>query len=716
MEGGRLAAEASTAKLEAAFVLRPLGKNGDRVTLFRVKSTWLGCVPRPFVVLAMAWLVALGAARLAAAQDSGAPRRLPEEPTLPADGIHVTPYLSYHDARLLERARVHAIPMTANQASYDVRYYDLNLQPNPSTQILTGAVRVLASVTAGPLTTLELDLASGPLTVDAVTCAGSPATFTHASDLLTINLDRPYATGETMDVTVSYHGQPQATGFGSFGFSTHGGKSLIWTLSEPFGAHSWWPCKDQPDDKADSVDVRVTVPTGMITAGNGTRVEYTDNGTTSFTHWRERYPIASYLVSMTCFAYSTYSDWYRYTPTDSMEIKFFYYPENVAAHSTVSAKVKGMIAAYAARFGQYPFLNEKYGHAEFPFGGGMEHQTCTSLGAFGEYVVAHELGHQWFGDLVTCEDFHHIWLNEGFATYLESVWAEVNGGSSLYRTHLNPNRYYGSGTIYCPDLSDVNRIFDTNLTYDKPSWVLHMLRHVLGDSTFFTAMHAYRDKFAYSTATTEGFEGVMESFYGGSLGKFFQEWIYGEYYPIYRWNYSAAPSGGGYDVTVNLAQTQSWQIFWMPVDVTIQAGGGSTTFVAMDSLPAQPFTFHVASAPTSVLIDPNEWILRQFDNTTDVGVRAPITSLELARPWPNPCRDGAHLEFALPRAGVLHAFVVDAAGRRVVKLADGPFVAGRHGLDWDGRDGDGVPVQDGIYWATVEQGGARVARKMVVLR
>jgi len=668
------------------------------------------------LVRALAFVFLLALAGPGAARAQGAPRRLPDEPALPADGVHLSPYLSFHDARMLQRARSHALATTANQAAYDVHYYDLDMHPNPTTQVLTGTVHILASVVAGPISTLDLDFASAAMTTDAATSGGSPATFTHASDLLTINLDRAYNTGELVSVTVSYHGQPQATGFGSFGFSTHNGKPLIWTLSEPFGAHSWWPCKDQPDDKADSADVRVTVPTGMITAGNGTRVEYTDNGTTSFTHWRERYPISSYLISMACFSYATFSDWYRYTPSDSMEIKFFYYPEQVTGLTPVSLKVKGMIQAYAAHFGQYPFLNEKYGHAEFPFGGGMEHQTCTSIGAFGEYIVAHELGHQWFGDLVTCQDFHHIWLNEGFATYLESLWAEVNGGSSLYRSHLNPNRFYGPGTIYCPDLSDVNRIFDSDLTYDKPSWVLHMLRHMLGDTTFFGAMHAYRDAYAYSNATTEDFQHVMETKYGLDLTKFFQEWIYGQYYPLYRSNYSSAPAGGGYDVTVHLLQTQSWQIFWMPVDVTIQTGSGDLTFVAMDSTASQSFTFHVPSAPTNVLIDKDEWILRQFDNLAAVGDGPPATALELAAPWPNPSRGGAHFEFALPRAGVARIAVLDAAGRRVASLGDGAFTAGRHAIDWDGRDAAGHAVRDGIYWVSLEQDGARTAKKLVVMR
>ena len=138
--------------------------------------------------------------------------------------------------------------------------------------------------------------------------------------------------------------------------------------------------------------MRVTVPTGLITASNGTLRQQTDNGTTAFSWWHESHPITTYLVSLAIHTYHVYSDWYRPLPGDSMEIRFYNFPSSIPAVEPVQAKVKDMIATFARRFGEYPFLDEKYGHAEFPWGGGMEHQTCTSLGYFGEWVVAHELG------------------------------------------------------------------------------------------------------------------------------------------------------------------------------------------------------------------------------------------------------------------------------------------------------------------------------------
>lgn len=530
------------------------------------------------------------------------------------DELDVAEYLAFHKARAFEmQQRLQGLQTTAtpNQNAYDVTFYDLDLAMTPATSLVTGTVKVKVKVLAGPLTTIDLDLYSN-LIVDAVTSGGSATTAGRVGNVMTVNLDRSYATDEYVELVIQYHGTPSGTSFGQvFGFDTYAGQPLVWSLSEPFGARAWWPCKDYPYDKADSVDIRFTFPTGMKTASNGKRVVNTDNGVNAVTKWTVRSPIATYLVSVASHPYVESLDWYRPTPTDSMPIQFFIPSNLTASHNVVAPKVKNMLASHAADFGPYPFFNEKYGHAYFPWGGGMEHQTCTSLGTFNESVVAHELGHQWFGDNVTCRDFTHIWLNEGFATYSEALWQETLGGFASYKADMAANKYFGAGTIIVPDETDANRIFSSNLSYNKGSWVPHMLRHILGDATFFTALQTYQTVWSGQSATTENFRDVVESVAHIDLDKFFQQWIYGEYYPQYSFGWSAAPAGGGgYDVSVTINQIQSWQTFWMPIDVTITTTGGVTTFVAMDSLPSQSFAFHVADQPTAVQLDKDEWILR----------------------------------------------------------------------------------------------------------
>ncbi|MEQ1833282.1 MAG: M1 family metallopeptidase, partial [Candidatus Eisenbacteria bacterium] len=567
-------------------------------------SRWSRPLPR--------FLLALATSALLAGAAHAEPLRFPPQPdgTVEVrDETDVAPYLAAWKAEGARRARAMASAPTPAQLQYDVQGYDLDLTFTPLGAQVSGSVRIQATVVSGPLNTLDLDLLAN-MTVDQVLVGVVPTSFSRIGDVLSVNLGSSHATGQPIDVRVFYHGSPVA---GSFGFQIVNGRQLIWSLSEPFGARSWWPCKDVPEDKADTVAIRFTVPTGMTTASNGTLVQASDNGTQAVTRWREGHPISTYLVSIASYPYTHTVDWYRPSPTDSMRIDFFNYPESVPTVSAVQSRVKDMIASHASHFGSYPFLDEKYGHAQFQFGGGMEHQTCTSIGAFAEFVVAHELGHQWWGDLVTCRDFHHIWLNEGFATYSEALWAESNGGPAAYHNDLAQNQYYGAGTVWVPNDQDAARVFDSNLSYDKGSWVLHMLRRVLGDGVFFAALAQYRSNHAYGTATTEDFRAACEAVSGRNLAAYFQQWIYGEYFPIYHSSWSHVPAAGGYDVTLTLEQRQSWQLFTMPVDVRISTTAGPRDFVVPDSLASQTFTLHVDALPTAVDLDPDHWILRQLE-------------------------------------------------------------------------------------------------------
>ncbi|RMD62451.1 MAG: hypothetical protein D6824_06725, partial [Planctomycetota bacterium] len=304
---------------------------------------------------------------------------------------------------------------TANQDAWDVTYYDIDITTDPSTAVVSGTVTMTARVRSTPVASADLDLLSN-MTVSACTSGGTSATWSHAGDILTITLDRTYNAGELFTVSVTYSGTPDPA-VDAFGFDTWGGAPMIWSLSEPYGARSWWPCKDVPSDKADSVDIHVTVPDTLIAACNGVLAGTTPAGPGWTTYsWHESHPITTYLVSVAAHPYAVTNDWYHYSPTDSMPLVFYNFPGHDATWLANNLKVKDMIAAFKPSFGEYPYVDEKYGHAEFLWGGGMEHQTLTSLGGSWEWVMAHELAHQWWGDMVTCRTFNHIWLNEGFAT------------------------------------------------------------------------------------------------------------------------------------------------------------------------------------------------------------------------------------------------------------------------------------------------------------
>jgi len=499
---------------------------------------------------------------------------------------------------------------TANQLGMDARYYDLTLDIDPLNERIDGILMGRFEVTEANLAVLDLDLAD-QLTVTAVTIGGAAAAWNHANDILRVTLDQLYEIGDQIEVEVTYGGTPPES-YGAFGFDSHNGSYLIWTLSEPFGARSWWPCDDWSDDKADSVSLCVTVPRGLVVASNGVlRDAHTAGGYSTYT-WHESNPIATYLVSLAIHPYTVYSDYYVYSPSDSMEIQFYIYPDHVDQTYEENMRVKHMIAYFATIYGEYPFLDEKYGHAEFNWGGAMEHQTCTSTGAFYETIIAHELAHQWWGDMVTCADFHHIWLNEGFARYSEALWLENQYGAEGFWGRMNGIRYYGPGTIYVPELDDWNRIFDGNLTYNKAAWVVHMLRGVMGHETFLDFLAAYRQAYLYSSANTEQFRDVAESVCGMDLDDFFEQWIYNEYYPTYTYTWECVEAGDTYDLNLAIDQLQTHHIFHMPIQIRVDLeGGGVADFVIDNQLAHQEYVLQISAPATAVALDPDDWILKR---------------------------------------------------------------------------------------------------------
>jgi hypothetical protein len=514
-------------------------------------------------------------------------------------------------AEFYSRFSLLASDPTPNQDKYDAEYYSLDLTMDPSTNTVSGTVGMVAEVTDGPLTTVDVDLYSD-MTVSGVVGPGGALAYSHASDILTVTLDTPHSNGETFSFDITYSGTPSLAA-GAFEFDTYGGEDMIWSLSEPFGARTWWPCKDYSHDKADSMDICITVPSDLIVASNGTLRETVDNGGTKTYKWHEQYPIATYLVSVAIHPYTVFSDWYHYSPTDSMELQYYVFPDHYSSVQATYALVPDMMELFAALFGEYPFLEEKYGHAEFTWGGGMEHQTITSLGGWGEYLICHELAHMWWGDMITCSDFHHIWLNEGFAVYSEALWAEHEYGWSEYLQQMQYAKYLGAGTIYVPDLSDWNRIFDPDLTYNKSSWILHMLRGIVGDSTFFDIMQTYySSEYQYGSCTTEEFRDLCESVAGRDFDAFFHQWVYEEGFPFYyyTWDYQEVPAS--YEINLTIGQLQENTVFHMPIRVTVTTTAGETTFVVEDTLATQDFVLVVDDEPLAVELDKDEWILRMI--------------------------------------------------------------------------------------------------------
>jgi len=520
----------------------------------------------------------------------------------------------WRDREALKKAGIKA---PANQDDYDALYYGLNLTINDTNETVRGWVDMEAESEIDGLTLVTLNLIDS-LTVDSVKSGNTSLTFSHSDNLIDITLDGTYNTGEKFLVSVFYHGHPQPGGFQAFTFETYNDYPMISSLSEPFFARNWWPCKDFPHDKADSADINITVRPDLVVASNGTLRDTLTNPDGSRTYkWHESYPITTYLISVAIYPYSEFSYYYNYSPADSMEVRYYVFPdylETAQAHYLVTVPA---IEYFAEAFGEYPFLSEKYGMAHFKWGGAMEHQTCTTIiyWYYSWALIAHELAHQWWGDYITCRDWHHIWLNEGFASYSEALFREHYYGEAAYHEHMEFMKWVEGGTVYVEDTTDVWAIFDL-IVYDKGAWVLHMLRHVVGDSTFFDILRSYYSdpRFAHGTAITDDFQGVCEDVYGGDLDWFFQEWIYGEYRPSYRYSWASDTSFEGYEVYLHIHQIQPSepQVFTMPIDITIKdtISAVETTLVVFNNMRSEDFKLTVDVLPQKLELDKDDWILK----------------------------------------------------------------------------------------------------------
>ena len=511
-----------------------------------------------------------------------------------------------------------AVPriLSPDSADTDVTHCFLNIEIDPVTKAIAGSNTIDVTSQVDGLAQLQLDLHSS-MTVDSVSINGAIALYTRPADQILVNLDRTYNTGESCQVAVVYHGVPQDIGISSFDFGSHGSSAtpVAASLSEPWYAYTWWPCKESLVDKF-TADIWVTAPGWMVVASNGS-LEGTDTlaGNRKRYRWHEGHPIAVYLVSVTASDYVTWTDTYTYTG-GSMPVQFYIYPEQLASVQPQLANVVTAIATFSQPgvYGQYPFVDEKYGIVQFNWGGGMEHQTITSQGAFAEYLTVHELSHQWWGDMITCKTWHDIWLNEGFATYSEAVWQEKKPGGSMpaYRAQLQSRRPWNfAGTVYCYDATSVNNIFSTNNSYNKGAWVLHMLRHVLGDQAFFDTLLAYRAAFAGGTADTADFRSIAEQVSGRDLGWFFTEWVYNGGAPSYRYGWQQQQIGSQNWVRLHVQQYQStYPMFTMPIDITVNTPTGSETRSVWHAVTTEWYVLPADGPVTSLTLDRDTWILR----------------------------------------------------------------------------------------------------------
>ncbi len=502
----------------------------------------------------------------------------------------------------------------------DLLHNKLDIEIFTATSTITGTNVMTVQSKVADLTQFTFTLRSN-YTITSATIGGTPVTVTSVGTYgRQVTLDRAYALDEIFDLTIAYTGVAVSRGFGSINFTSVGGNSLVFTLSEPYFAATWWPSKDGdfglPGDNGDkaTIELSVTAPNTLTTVSNGLLqgVDALSGGRSRY-RWASNYQTSTYLVFFSTSKYNTWSQTYTYDG-GTMPVEFAIFPaDDNTTNRALWEKCITMLGTYKDIYGLYPFIDEKYGIYEFTFGGGQEHQTYTGEGTFSESVTSHELGHQWWGDNITCKYWNDIWLNESFADYTEALWEERKPGSTglpaLFAAMAARRPSAVSDTVYVYDVSDFNRIFDYNYTYLKGGWVLHMLRHVVGDSTFFDILANYRAMYQGGGATTDDFAGVASAVSGQDLTYFFNQWIYGGGAPAYQYGWQAATINGANYLRLYVKQTQTSGLFSMPIDIRRTTSGGATTTTVWNSAAAQWYLIPVSAAVTSIGFDENDWIL-----------------------------------------------------------------------------------------------------------
>ena len=531
--------------------------------------------------------------------------------------------------------------------NYDVKFYKIEVDvTNTSKTINSGIGTMYAQVVNNPLNTILLELINS-LTVDSVLVNGVNKTFTHTNDEITINLSPSIALGDFFTTKVYYHGTSSGSGIGN-GNSFSWGAQITWTLSESYHAKDWFPCKQVLSDKADSVQVFITCPNTLKAGSNGLLTNIVPIAGNKLRYeWKSNYPINYYLPS---FSVSDYQEYNIYAHpagiTDSILIQNYLY-SNSGYLPYFKAEIDNtplFIELLSEKYGMYPFKNEKYGHCVAPIGGGMEHQTMTTLSSFNFELIIHELGHQWFGDNVTCSNWQDIWINEGFATYtyyigLQNLQTQANADQEMLNEH-NDIKSATNGSVYVPlsQIFDENRIFDYRLTYEKGAAIIHSMRFILNnDSLFYSVLQNFQQTYKDSVATGDDFKNMISSMSGIDFTDYFAQWYYGEGYPTYNIVWQQQSDTVSFTVNQQTSMPTITPFFKLPVEIKFFWSGGDTTLRFAQAYNQQQFSAYIPHLINNLQVDPNNWVVDGIANiTTGISVNSILQSVIVK---PNPAKD-----------------------------------------------------------------------------
>src|SRR6266571_3442270 len=563
------------------------------------------------------------------------------------DGYSLGFFNSQHTHMSTPPPKARSFELTGDRVHYaphrpaDVKHVKLEIVLDFEQESVSGIVTTTFVALYEEVKTIAFDAIA--LHIERVTLnGGKELQYSSDDKKLFVTLDRPYQHGEAFNIAVEYHVRPR-TGLHFIKPAPEDATRPVqaWTFGQPRYHSYWFPCHDSPNDRATS-EIIVTVPAQFITISNGNLLDVTDQGATKTHHWRHDIPHAAYLMSLVVGDFALIEDHYKQVP-----VTYYVRPDRKDDAHLYLGKTPEMIRFFSEYTGvEYPY--DKYAQTVVEiYTGAMEHTTATthsfallidkkaSLDVDLVQVVAHELAHQWYGDLITCRDWANGWLNEGFATYFEELWGEHDQGADYFKQsmltlkqdYLEEDGFYRRPIVYHVYHDDGFELFDAHL-YQKGAWVLHMLRHQLGEAAFKRAIHAYISRYREREVITADLERTFENVTGRSLAQFFQQWVYSGGYPAFEVNYSWDSEHNTAKVKVRQAQQVDdlTPCFVIPVELAFTiptsddaAKDDDTTETRMvtmrvmlgeDGQVEQSFYIPLERQPVRVRFDPDGWLLK----------------------------------------------------------------------------------------------------------
>lgn len=614
------------------------------------------------------------------------------------------------------------------QASYDVTFYELKLNIDPQSESISGSNTITARVVQ-PLFSLVLDF-DARFKIDSILVPSRngfiQTSYERKGSKIWIDLPESHVIGDIVTAHVFYRGQPRVAPHppwdGGFVWSfTPSGAPWVSVACETNGADIWWPCKDHPSDEPDSMALIFTVPQNLQCISNGQLRRVTDNADHTHTfYWFVSTPINNYGVSFYLAPFAVEEFTYHSTAGDMLPMRFYYLPENEQQHEGFMPQIPQHMRFFEELLGPYPFRIDKYAAVEAPYFG-MEHQSCIAYGnkrgnaAFGynqgfDSLHFHELAHEWWGNMLTASDWKDIWLHEGFATYMEALYAGFLNGRSGYDAVMHYFR--GSISHQFPigpkESRTIGQIYGADIYY-KGAWLLHTLRYVIGDDFFFESLQRFlypdptlkmaKDGSSCRLVSSDDFINTVEQVSKQTLDWFFQVYLRQAQPPLLQVRLQ--------DHAVHL----TWKIendVHFPMNVPVKIG--ERMFIADMSTGSAVLQLDPFVAPE---IDPQNQILMlvQRVNTfaDDLSVQHP--GFFLTQNYPNPFNNETTIEFTVPRRSFVLLTLFNLRGEKIAILADDQFDAGAHKIQWDATN-----MASGTYTCKLQVGEFLDMKKLTVLK